>query len=263
MTADRITFDRVRFAYDARPVLDELSFTLRAGELLGVIGPNGAGKSTVVRLALGLYAPGAGRVLVDGRDVGSYGRREFARKVAAVMQDEALEFPFTALEVVLMGRTAHLGPLGFERAADVEAARRAMAETGVSELSARPLHALSGGERKRVLLARALAQEAEILVLDEPAAALDIHHQIAIFDLLRERRRAGATVLVVVHDLNLAAAYCDRVLLLGAGAPAAIGTVEEILTYRRMREAFGVDVYVGVNEVTGARFLIPMSNAKR
>jgi iron complex transport system ATP-binding protein len=179
--------------------------------------------------------------------------------VAAVTQEEALEFPFTALEVVLLGRFAHLRGLGFERKADLDAARAAMAATGVSELATRPLHTLSGGERKRVLLARALAQGPEVLVLDEPAAALDIHHQIAIFELLKERHRAGVTVVVVVHDLNLAAAYCERLLLLSRGGAPITGTVEEILTYQRVRDTFGVEVYVGVNEVTGARFLLPMA----
>ncbi|MSP63800.1 MAG: ABC transporter ATP-binding protein [Myxococcales bacterium] len=258
-----IRFDGVSFGYDGRKVLDRLSLEIPRGQLLGVIGPNGAGKSTVVRLALGLLSPSEGRVTLEGRDVARVPRREFARVVAAVTQEEALEFPFTALEVVLMGRTAHLGPFGFERPADLVAARMAMEATGVSVLADRPLHAISGGERKRVLLARALAQDPQVLILDEPAAALDIHHQIAIFDLLAERHRRGVTVIVVIHDLNLAAAYCDRLLLLTPGAPAIDGTVEEILTYRRVREAFGVDVYVGVNELTGDRYLIPMRTAPR
>ena len=257
----KITCEGVSFAYGAREVVNDLSFSVRAGEVLGVIGPNGAGKSTVLRLVLGLLVPTRGRVLVDGKEVAAWPRRAFAQKVAAVLQEEALEFPFTALEVVLMGRTARLGPLGFESQEDLEAARAAMKETGVEELGDRPLHELSGGERKRVLLARALAQHAEVLVLDEPAAALDARHQIAIFDLLRARR-GDTTVMVVVHDLNLAAAYCDRLLLLRPHAPPALGPVDEILTWARVREAFGVDVYVGVNEITGHRFLIPMSEKK-
>lgn len=254
----------VRFGYDPeRPVLDDLSLRVEAGEFLGVIGPNGSGKSTVARLLLGLLRPQAGSVRLDGREVTSLPARELARKVAAVPQEEALEFPFSVEEVVMMGRTAHLSPLGFEGAEDVEAARRAMEATGVTALAGRPLHALSGGERKRVILARALCQQAPVLVLDEPAAALDIHHQITIFDLLEEQRRAGATVVVVVHDLNLAAAYCKRLLLLQPGRPALAGTVEEVLTWRRVGEAFGTDVYVGVNELTGHRFLIPMSARHR
>jgi len=167
------------------------------------------------------------------------------------------------METVLMGRTAHLSPFGFERAADLAAAERALDETGIRELRDRPLYTLSGGERKRVFLARALAQDPKVLILDEPAASLDIHHQIAIFDLLRARHQQGITVIVVVHDLNLAAAYCERLLLLAPGAPPQLGGFEQILTYARVKEVFGVDVYVGVNEITGARFLIPMSPMKR
>jgi iron complex transport system ATP-binding protein len=254
-----ITLSSVGFAYGDRPILDDLSLTIPRGQLLGVIGPNGAGKSTFVRLLLGLLAPTRGQVTLDGVSVSEIPRAAFARRVAAVTQEEALEFPFTALEVVLLGRFAHLRGLGFEDGPDLAAARAAMAATGVGDLADRPLHTLSGGERKRVLLARALAQGPELLVLDEPVAALDIHHQIAIFELLNERHRAGVTVVVVVHDLNLAAAYCDRLLLLPrTGAPSA-GTVEEILTYERVRDTFGVEVYVGINEVTGARFLLPMA----
>jgi iron complex transport system ATP-binding protein len=255
-----IQLDKVSFGYGAQPVIDELSLEVPSGQFLGLIGPNGAGKSTVIKLILGLLQPRSGRVLVDGRQ--HWKRREFARRVGAVTQEEALEFPFTAREVVLMGRIAHLGPLGFEQEQDLEAANQAMRETGVEHLADRPLHALSGGERKRVLLARALAQQPAALILDEPAAALDIHHQIAIFDLLRERHKRGITVVVVVHDLNLAAAYCERILLLQPRLPAIHGTVEEVLTYRRVKEAFGVEVYVGVNELNGARFLIPMSKSE-
>jgi iron complex transport system ATP-binding protein len=259
-----VVFDGVSFAYPGGPpILDGLSLTIPRGQLVGVIGPNGAGKSTLVRLVLGLLRPTRGRVLLggDGCDVATLPRREAARLVAAVTQEEALEFPFSAREVVMLGRTARLGPLGLERAADRAAAERAMEETGVAHLADRLLYTLSGGERKRVFLARALAQEPELLVLDEPAAALDIHHQIAIFDLLRARHERGVTVLVVVHDLNLAAQYCERLLLVRAGRPVADGTVEEILTYRQVREAFDIDVYVGENEVNGTRFLIPMSSS--
>jgi iron complex transport system ATP-binding protein len=263
--AAHVAFESVRFAYPGGgpAILDGLDVAVERGEFLGVLGPNGAGKSTVVRLLLGLLAPTGGRVLVDGEDVHRLPVRKLARRVAAVTQEEALEFPFTALEVVLLGRAAHLGPLGFEGPADVDAAHAAMAATGVTDLAARPFHALSGGERKRVLLARALAQDTPLLVLDEPAAALDIHHQIALFDLLAARHRAGLTVVVVVHDLNLAAAYCSRLLLLRPRGPATLGSVEEVLTWRRVRETFGVDVYVGVNELTGDRFLIPMSEGRR
>jgi len=261
-----IELEDVSFGYGGRaaaPVIDRLSLRIADGEFVGIIGPNGAGKSTAVRLLLGLLRPDRGRVLLDGRDLRSYRQAELARRVAAVPQEEALEFPFSVEEVVLLGRASRLGPLGFEGPADLSAARAAMAQTGVDALADRPFHTLSGGERKRVVLARALAQDAPTLVLDEPAAALDIRHQIAIFDLLAERNARGATVVVVVHDLNLAAAYCQRLLLLVPGRPATIGGIEDVLTWRGVTEAFGADCYVGVNELTGRRFLIPMSPRHR
>ena len=248
---------RLGFGY-GRPLLVDLDLEVARGELVGILGANGAGKSTLARLLLGLVPPDAGQVAIDGRDLATLPPRERARLVAAVLQDEPLEFPFTALEVVLMGRRARLGPFGFEAAADVEAAERAMRDTGVVELAARPMSELSGGERKRVLLARALAQETPVLILDEPAAALDVRHQLELFELLEARKRAGAAVVVVVHDLNLAAQWCDRVALLRAGAPAVVGRVDEVLTPARLAAALGVEVAVGAHPTTGARVLFPI-----
>ena len=248
---------RLSFGY-GQPLIADLDLDVARGELVGILGANGAGKSTLARLLLGLVPPAAGQVSIDERDLASLPPRERARLVAAVLQDEPLEFPFTALEVVLMGRRARLGPFGFEVAADVEAAERAMRVTGVVELAARPMGELSGGERKRVLLARALAQETPALILDEPAAALDVRHQLELFQLLRARTQAGAAVVVVVHDLNLAAQWCDRVALLTAGAPAVVGRVDEVLTPARLGAALGVEVVVGAHPTTGARVLFPI-----
>ena len=247
----------VSFDY-GKPLLTGVDLEVARGELVGIIGPNGAGKSTLARLLLGLIAPHAGRVTAGDRDLHALPPRERARLVAAVLQDEPLEFPFTALEVVLMGRRARLGAFGFERADDLAAAERAMRDTGVLDLAARPLSELSGGERKRVLLARALAQDTPALVLDEPAAALDVRHQLDLFLLLDARRRAGAAIAVVVHDLNLAAAHCTRLVLLSAGAPAVVGAVADVLTESRLRAVFGVEVAFGSHPVTGARVLFPV-----
>jgi iron complex transport system ATP-binding protein len=248
---------KLTFAY-AAPLLVDVDLEVARGELLAIVGPNGAGKSTLARLLLGLLTPRSGRVTVEDRDLSSLPPFQRARLVAAVLQDEPLDFPFTALEVVLMGRRARLGPFGFERADDLDAAARAMRDTGVDDLANRPLAELSGGERKRVLLARALAQDTPALILDEPAAALDVRHQLDLFALLDARRRAGAAVAVVVHDLNLAAAWATRVALLGAGRPAVVGAVDEVLTAERVRAAFDVEVAVGNHPTTGARVLFPL-----
>jgi iron complex transport system ATP-binding protein len=253
-----IRIEGASFRYGSRAVLSDVSLEVGRGRIVGILGPNGSGKTTLVRILLGLLRPASGSVSVSGRDVGSYGRRELARELAAVPQETPVDFPFTVMELVLMGRTPHLGLLGIETAADVRAAEEAMDACGVRHLAERPIDALSGGELRRAVIARALAQGARALVLDEPTAGLDIHHQVAIFDLLRRQAREGRAILVVVHDLNLAAAYCDELLLLKDGRTEARGAVEDVLTYHRIKECYGVDVYVGVNEVTGARFLLPM-----
>ena len=249
---------QLSFGYGDTPLLRGVDLDVARGEIFGVLGANGAGKSTLARLLLGLMRPASGEVRIDDRDLATLSPRERARLVAAVLQDEPLEFPFSALEVVLMGRRARLGPFGFEAAADLEAAERAMRDTGVSEMAARPLSELSGGERRRVLIARALAQDTPALVLDEPAAALDVRHQLELFALLDAKKRAGSAVVVVVHDLNLAAQWCDRVALLVAGAPAVVGRVDEVLTPERLGAAFGVEVAVGAHPTTGARVLYPI-----
>jgi iron complex transport system ATP-binding protein len=250
---------QLHFSYGDNPVLRGVDFRADAGQFYGVLGANGSGKTTLLRLALGLMRPSAGQIEVDGRPPTAYDRREFARLVAAVPQEMPIDFPFTVGELVLLGRTPHIGILGIESSADIEATEAAMVACGVRELAGRPITAVSGGELRRAFVARALAQQARVLLCDEPTTGLDIHHQVALCELLRTEARAGRCVVAVLHDLNLAAAYCDRLLLLKEGAVVAEGTVEETLTYRRVREAYGVDVYVGVNEITGTRFLIPMA----
>ena len=250
----------VEFAYGDRVVVAGVSFEARAGQLYGILGPNGSGKTTLSRLLLGFLTPRAGTVTIGERAAAEYSRREFARAVAAVPQEMPVDFPFTVRELVLLGRMPHLSPLGLEAQSDHDAADQAMTLCGVRELADRPIHALSGGELRRAYVARAIAQQANALVCDEPTSGLDIHHQIAIFELLRAQARAGRCVVAVVHDLNLAAAYCDRLLLLRGGATVAEGTVEEVLTYRVVKQAYDVEVYVGVNEITGKRFLIPMAS---
>ncbi len=242
----------IRFGYErATPILRELSWQVEKGQLVAVVGPNGAGKSTLVRLLLGLRPADAGQIWIADRPIESYSRREFARTVGAVLQEELLEFPFTVAEVVLLGRLPHLGWLGFESAHDRRVATDAMGQVAVAHLAARPLDALSGGERRRVFLARALAQEAPIILLDEPTSALDLNHQWRLFALLEELRTRGVTIVAAVHDLNLAVAHAAEVLLLDGQGGSISGPTLEVLTVERIRAVFGVEVEIAPDPASG------------
>ncbi len=253
----------LRFSYGVVPVIDDASLRVRAGEMLGLIGPNGSGKSTLIRLLSGILRPHAGVVHLDGRPLAAYSRRQLAQRLAVVPQDTPIEFPFSVTEVVLMGRSPHLGGFAFEGDRDVEVAHAAMQRTGVLELAARSIHELSGGERQRVVLARALAQEAEFLLLDEPTAFLDLRHQVEIYDLLQDLQREGRGIVTVLHDLNLAALYCDRVALLKAGRVVAAGPPAEVITRQTLTEVYDTDIYVDTNPLTGAVNVLPLSRRYR
>ncbi len=253
----------LRFSYGRQAVIDDVSLSCAPGELVGVIGPNGSGKSTLLRLLSGVLRPAAGEVLAYGRRLGSYSLRELAQTIAVVPQETAIEFPFSVTEVVLMGRSPHLGGFAFEDDRDLQAACDAMQRTGVLDLARRPIHELSGGERQRVILARALAQQTSILLLDEPAAFLDIRHEVEIYDLLQDLQREGKSIISVLHDLNLAALYCDRVALLNRGRLVRIGPPSEVITYAALTEVYETEVYVDLNDVTGAVNVLPLSRKYR
>jgi iron complex transport system ATP-binding protein len=253
---------RLGFAYGTTPVVTDVDVELRAGELVGLIGPNGAGKSTLVRLLAGVLPPRSGQVLLDGRPLETWSRRERARALAFVPQDPRIEFPFTVLEVVLMGRTPHLTGLGFASADDLRAARAALARLGLQGVEGRRLDALSGGERQRVFLACALAQAPRLLLLDEPTTHLDLRHQAEILDVVRDGvRTGGLAAMAVLHDLNLAAVACDRLVLLAGGRVAVAGTAAEVLTREAIARTFAAPVHVGVHDVAGVPTVLPTRRA--
>jgi iron complex transport system ATP-binding protein len=220
--------------YGAVEALRELSLFLPSGSFTAVLGPNGAGKSTLVRALTRVIALSGGRIRYGERELGEISQAELARTVAVVPQDVWVPFSYTVLEMVLMGRAPHLGMLGWEGEEDVAKARAALERLELLHLGDRPLPNLSGGERQRVLLARALAQEAPILILDEPTAHLDIAHQQRTLELMAELHREGRTVIAVLHDLNLASLYCPRLVLLHEGRLAADGPPAEVLTESRL-----------------------------
>jgi iron complex transport system ATP-binding protein len=247
-----ISLEGASYNYGRHPALDSITLETRPRELLGVIGPNGSGKSTLLKLMAGLLSPAGGPACLDGSSIASLKRDLVARKIALVPQNAILPELFTALDIVLMGRTPHLGLFRYESKVDIGIAVNAMEITHTSHLSGKYINQLSGGERQRVIIARAIAQEAGILLLDEPTANLDVNFQVEIMNFLSTLCRSrGLTVVAALHDLNLAAQYCDRLVILREGSIHRQGTPAEVITPELIKEVFGLDVYVGPHPLNG------------
>lgn len=243
----------IKFKYNKRWVLNDVAFQTHEGEFLGIIGPNGSGKTTLIKIIDGLLMPDEGAVFLRGKNIRHFKRNDIAKVVAMVPQDAPLVFPFTVQEVVMMGRAPHLGRLRFEGTSDYEIVRTAMETADILPFASRSINELSGGERQRVLIARALAQEPQVILLDESTAFLDIKHQIAFFDLMKIlNKEEGLTVIAVTHDMNLASLYCDRIMLLDSGRVHTIGVPDEVLTQSNIKEVYDTDVLVDLNPVTGS-----------
>ena len=257
----------LRYPTSPRPVLDGVSLDVPAGRCTVVIGPNGAGKSSLLRVLLGTLAPTAGEARCEGRAVAAWDRRDLATAVGVVPQGEEVVFPLTTRELVAMGRYPHLGAWRREGAEDRRAVDDAMRRCDVHGIADRALGTLSGGERQRALVARALAQRPRALVLDEPTAALDIAHEMAIFELLRELCAGGMTALVVTHHLNLAARYADALVLLHEGRVAAHGPPEAVLERERVERVYAWPValarHPGPGLDAGAPQVVPLAGDGR
>jgi iron complex transport system ATP-binding protein len=233
-----------RYPGGARDAVAGASLEARAGEIVAVLGPNGAGKSTLLRLLLGARAPQRGEALLDGRPAAAWRADERARRVGVLPQHEEPAFPLTARELVAMGRYPWIGAWSRFGPRDHAAVEGALARCRVADVAERPFATLSGGERQRVRLARALAQEPAALALDEPTASLDVAHEMEIWDLLAGEARAGRAVLLTTHNLNLAARYADRIVLLDGGRVAAAGAPAEVLLAGRVAEVYGWPVRI-------------------
>ncbi|MBI4304766.1 MAG: ABC transporter ATP-binding protein [Chloroflexi bacterium] len=254
----------VSHAYRGVAALSEISLTVRRGEAVGIVGPNGAGKSTLLRIGSGILRGDEGAVLINGNDVRGMGPNERARIVAAVPQNPTVPDGFRALDVVLMGRNPHLRLLQWEGRRDFETALAAMSLTDTEQFADRPLKSLSGGERQRVFIARALAQEPEVLVLDEPTAHLDLRYQVEVMDTIsRVRYERGLTVVCAMHDVTLAAQYFDRLVVLAGGRIRAAGTPAEVLRADLLSEVFGTEVVVMPHPMAGTPVALPIGTRPR
>ncbi|MFP4615127.1 MAG: ABC transporter ATP-binding protein [Thiohalorhabdus sp.] len=242
-------------AQGGRAVVHGVSLTLQPGEVAAILGPNGAGKSTLLRALAGLHAPEQGEVRLNGARLDRMRGRDRARELGYLPQAATVHWPLPVERVVALGRLPHLGPWQRLGSADAYAVDRALAATGVEALRDRPVTQLSGGERARVLLARVLAGEPSTLLADEPVAGLDPYHQVHFMELVRDYARAGRTVALVLHDLNLAARFCDRLFLMDEGALAAQGTAREVLDPRHLGDVFGIRAVYG--EQDGEPYVVP------
>lgn len=248
----------IHFSYGETEVLCGITMQVRPGEVLSILGLNGAGKSTLLRVLAGALTPGRGEVRLQEKPLATIPSRERAKLLAMVPQEAHIPFPFTALEIVLMGRTPHLPRLGFESRRDIAAAMQAMEATDCRHLAGRDLNTLSGGERRRVIIARALAQEARWLLLDEPMSFLDVRHATELARLIRRLIvERGIGVAMVMHDLNLAAAASDRIVMLRDGAIAAQGAPREVISTATILDVFGTAITVGTDPRSGIPYCVP------
>jgi iron complex transport system ATP-binding protein len=255
--------DAVSFGYgDSGFLLSDASVAIAPGSLTGLLGPNGCGKTTLLKLLCGVVRPRSGRVLLGDRPLTAMTRRELARHVAVVPQETHPAFEYSVTEMVMMGRHPHLGPFQLEGPADFDVAREALAATGTAHLASRNYMTLSGGEKQRVIIASALAQATNILLLDEPTASLDLGYQLEIAGLLaRLNRVRQVTMVLATHDLNLAASLCDRLVVMRGGRVLAQGATSDVLTGAMVRQLYDVDADVQFNPRAGHLTVVPIGRS--
>lgn len=250
--------------YGEKRVLEKVTFSVNRGESFGVVGPNGSGKTTLLRCISGILKPRSGVARLNGLDVNALSQRELAKNIAVVPQSSFTDFDFTAQEIVMMGRNPHISRFRMESRKDYEIVEKAMELTNTDHLATRPVRSLSGGELQRIVIARALAQEPELLLLDEPTVHLDISHQLEIMELIRRLNKSnGLTVISVFHDLNLAAQYCERLVLLDHGKVSSLGPPHHVLTPENIQKTYHINVLVKRHPLTSSLYVIPFTSTLR
>lgn len=258
-----LNVDGVECRYGSVKILEDVSLSVKEGDFVGILGPNGSGKTTLLKSISRILKPHRGTILLNKADIYSLKGVEVARQMAVVPQDSAIGFSFAALDVVLMGRNPHMTRFQMESAKDLAIARKVMKLTNIWHLAERPINELSGGEKQRVIIARALAQEPKILLLDEPLTHLDINNQLETMDLVKELCvKEGLIVLAVFHDLNLAARYCTSAILLKSGRIFSAGSLDDVLTSENIKNVFSVNAIVQKHLVTNSLYVIPLSPPK-
>lgn len=258
--AEFLEVDQVSYGYEKAPVVKDLSFSLAKGQFLGIIGPNGAGKTTLLKMINRALSAQRGQILLEGLNLRDLSQEKIAQAISMVGQDLEASFSLTVLDLVLMGRLPHLSRFQKESKSDLEIARQCLELTETADLAGRQLNQLSAGERQRVILAKALAQKPRLLLLDEPTAHLDIGHQVKIFDLLvKLNQEQGLTIVAVLHDLNLAAEFCEQLLLLDQGKVVSQGSCKEVLQYASLEKTYGICVLVQENPCSRKPYVLPIS----
>ena len=246
-----LSVHRVTIKYETHEILRDISFELKRGKITAILGENGAGKTTLLKSLNGNLPISAGEILLDGKSLKNYSRREVSRAISVVAQENETKFPVTVLEFVLAGRFAHSGVFGWESERDVSVAKDALRRCDLTNFETRLMNELSGGERQRVVFARALATEGKVLLLDEPTANLDLAHQSLMFGLVRKKCDADdSSAVVITHDLNLASAFADEVLLLKNGRIHAKGAPGEVLKTETLREVFNTEILVDAHPLS-------------
>ena len=248
----------LNFSYGTDLVLKNITFSATAGEFIAIIGPNGAGKSTLIKLMDGILVSGGSDIYLEEKTLTDYSRKELARKIAYLPQDSKFAFSYTVKDVVMMGRFPYLKGVFAYTAEDIRVVKDVMTLMEINHFETRYFNELSGGEKQRVLIASALAQQPKIILLDEPTTALDLHHQIAIYRILKKlQKEQHITIIVVTHDINLAAQYCERMALMGKGMIIRDDTPKEVLQFNLLQETFGVKVYIDINPLTDSLYILP------
>ncbi|NLV88262.1 MAG: ABC transporter ATP-binding protein [Tissierellia bacterium] len=255
-----IEVENLQFGYKEK-IIDDISFKIKEGQFVSLIGPNGSGKSTIIKLLNHIYSPWKGKILIDNKDINSFSKKELARKISLVPQNTLIDYDFTVEDIVLMGRYPY--KKRFERydEKDYEAVHRALKATNTFHIKGKIITEISGGERQRVIIAKALAQGTPIILLDEPTSHLDLNHQMEILNLLKKlNEEKKTTIIIAIHDINLASRYSDEIIILNMGKVIDNGVPEKVITKENMEKVYGVKVAIEKNKHTNSLSITPISN---